>query len=275
MRLLAFLLTAACLFGQTPEQAAWRILDQGAHDTNPLKRRQALLAMSLLRPQARPVALLEGALGDKDSGVREAACASLGVMESRASIPKLQLALTDAVPEVIFAAAKALYAMNDPTGRDVITAVLLGEQSDASGFVSSSIRSMKLKMHDPKALLMLGINQGAGLAGPFGLGVPLAEGVLKDNQASGKTVAALLLATDRSPETLAALKEALAEKNWTVRVAAARAIATRDALPLYGDVAKLLDDKKEEVTVAAAAALIRLKQSPPGRANRKPAPRAR
>jgi HEAT repeat protein len=88
---------------------------------------------------------------------------------------------------------------------------------------------------------------------------------MKDNQAVGKTAAALLLATDKSPETLAALKTALAEKNWEVRVAAARAIATRDAGTLYPEVAKLLDDKREDVQIAAAASLIRLRQAPPVR----------
>jgi HEAT repeat protein len=230
------------------------------HDSNPLKRKEVILAMSLVRPQPRPVALLEEALDDKDATVREAACATLGVIESRASIPKLQMALADAVPEVIFAAAKALYNMNDQTGREVLTAILLGEQADASGFVSGSIRSMKLKMHDPKELMMMGIKEGAGFAGPFGMGVPVAEGLLKDNQSSGKTVAALLLATDRSPESLAALKESLNDKNWTVRAAAARAIGTRDATTLYDNVAMALDDKRDEVEYSAAAALIRLKQ---------------
>lgn len=263
MRLFVVFLTATCIFGQTPDKTAWQILDHGVHDTNPIKRKQAVLAMSLLRPQPRPVALIEEALADKDAGVREAACATLGVIQSRASIPKLKMALDDAVPEVIFAAAKALYNMNDPAGRVVITAVLLGDQADASGFVAGSIRSMRLKLHDPKALMMMGIKEGAGFAGPFGMGVPLAEGVLKDNQASGKTVAALLLATDRSPETLEILKTALTDKNWTVRVAAARAVGTRDATVLYDSVAMLLDDKRDDVEFTAAAALIRLKQ--PGR----------
>lgn len=265
MRFFVFLALAVFAFAQTPDETAWRIIDHGLHDTNPLKRNQAVLALSLLRPQARPVSLLEEAIDDKDAGVREAACATLGVMQSRASIPRLRMALSDAVPEVIFAAAQSLYSMHDPAGREVITAVLLGEQSDASGFMSGSIRSMKLKLHDPKGLLLIGVKEGAGLAGPFGMGVPVAEGLLKDNQASGKTVAALLLATDRSPDTLAALKSALADKNWTVRVAAARAIATRDATALYPDVAKLLDDKREEVQFAAAASVIRLKQVPPAR----------
>ena len=43
--------------------------------------------------------------------------------------------------------------------------------------------------------------------------------MLKDNQASGKTIAALLLATDRSPETLETLKEALQEIPEEFRIA--------------------------------------------------------
>lgn len=272
MRFLAFFLLASCALAETPDEAAWRILDKAVHDTNPIKRKQAVLAMGVLRPEARPVSLLEAAVDDKDATVREAACAMLGVIQSHASAPKLRGALSDSVPEVIFAAAKALYNLDDPAGREVLTAVLLGEQSDASGFMSGSIRSMKLKLHDPKGLLLIGVSEGAGLAGPFGMGVPLAEGLMKDNQASGKTAAALLLATDKSPETLSALKAALTDKNWAVRAAATRAIATRDASMLYPDVAKLLDDKREEVSLAAAAALIRLKQAPLAR---KPRPKRR
>lgn len=260
MRVFVFFLTAVFLYAQTPDEVAWRILEHGVREGNPIKRRQAVLAMSLLLPTARPVALLNEALDDKDAGVREAACATLGEINARTSIPKLEMAVSDAVPEVAFAAAKALFNMDDAAGRNVMIAVLNGEKADASGFVSGSIRSMKLKLHDPKAMLMLGVNEGAGLAGPFGMGVPLAEGLLKDNQASGKTVAVLLLANDRSPESLEALKDALSEKNWTVRAAAARAIGKRNATTLYDNVTMLLDDKRDEVEFSAAATLVRLKQ---------------
>jgi HEAT repeat protein len=269
MRAIVFFLTALCLYGQNPDEVAWRILEDGIHEGNPIKRREAVLAFSLVQPAPRPVGLLLKALEDKDAGVREAACATLGEMKARTAIPKLRMAVADPVPEVTFAAAKALYGMGDQAGTDVMMAVLLGEQADSSGFVSGSIRSMKLKLHDPKALLMIGINEGAGFAGPFGMGVPIAEGLFKDNQASGKTVAALLLATDRSPRSLGALKEALMEKNWTVRAAAARAIARRDATPLYDNVAMLLDDRRDEVEFSAAAAVIRLKQSATPRAGQK------
>jgi HEAT repeat protein len=263
MRLFVFLFAATFLFGQMPDEVAWRILEHGVHEGNPIKRREAVLALSLVLPAPEPVALIVDGLTDKDAGVREAACATLGEIKARTTIPNLQTALADPVPEVAFAAARALYSMNDQMGVDVMTEILLGEQADASGFVSSSIRSMRLKFHDPKALLMLGVKEGASLAGPFGSAVPLAEGLFKDNQASGKTVAALLLATDRSAQSLDALKRALEEKNWTVRAAAARAIAKRNATSLYDNVALLLDDKRDEVEYSAAAAVIRLKQSPP------------
>ncbi|HTA45642.1 MAG TPA: HEAT repeat domain-containing protein [Bryobacteraceae bacterium] len=257
---LAIFLAAGSLFGQATPPNAWQFLDHAAHDTNPIKRQQAVLAMGVLRPQAPLIASMENALDDKDSSVREAACISLGQVNARISIPKLQMTLADAVPEVVFAAARALYTMGDSTGRQVLAAILLGDQKDASSVLAGAMHDTKLKFHDPKGLLMFGVTHGAGFAGPFGAGMPIAIDLMKDSQASGKTTVALLLATDHSPETLRALQDALADKNWTVRAAAARAIALRDASGLYDDVARLLSDKREEVQLAAAATMVRLKQ---------------
>ena len=255
---------------QTTDERAWQALEQAVHDSNPLKRMQAVQAMGILLPQSRVLAILDNALADKQSTVREAACGVLGTIKARNSIPKLETALEDNTPEVVFAAAKALYAMGNPKGRAVMMEILLGEQRDASGFVSSSIRSMRLKLHDPRAMALMGLKEGAGFAGPFGMGVPVAVGLTQDSQASGKTAAAILLANDTSPSSLNALREALAEKNWTVRAAAARAIGMRDAVSLYKDVAPLLDDKRGEVKYSAAAALIRLKQKAVARPRRAP-----
>ena len=54
MRLFVLFLTAICLFAETPDEISWRILERGVHDGNPLKRKQAVLAMSLLGPQPSP-----------------------------------------------------------------------------------------------------------------------------------------------------------------------------------------------------------------------------
>ena len=265
---IAFLATTG--FGQAPPNA-YDVLHKGFVDTNPAKRIAAVLSLGVALPAPDPVALVESALTDKDSGTRAAACSTLGEMKAHSSIPKLREALDDKAPEVIFAAAKALYGMGDPQGRAVLIEVLEGDQADKSNIVSSSIRDAKLKLHDPRALLILGVTQGAGLAGPFGAGVPIAEMLLKDNQASGKTAAALLLATDKSPATAEAIKVAFADKNWTVRVAAIRSAALLNLTDMYDDVASLLDDKRDEVRYAAAGALIRFKQTPPSRPSKKTA----
>jgi len=272
MRFLPLILVSlGTLFAESPNDRPWQILDAGMQDGNPAKRIDAVLAMGVITREPRSIAALEAALNDKDSGVRQAAAATLGELKARGSIPKLQDALSDSAPEVVFAAAKTLYEMGDPLGRQVLIAVLVGDQSDASGFVSSSVRDVKLKLHDPKALLLIGVNAGAGFAlGPFGAGVPIAERLLKDNQASGKTAAALLLTTDTTEESKSAVKEALGDKNWTVRVAAARATAIRGIGAFYPDIVALMDDKRDEVRYSAAAAAIRLKQTP-ARAPRKAA----
>jgi HEAT repeat protein len=265
MRVFTLLLAAVCLFAQSPDDRAWKTIDNGLKDGNPAKRIAAVLAMSEVKPQPKAVKMIESMLQDKDYGVRQAACSTLGDIRSRGSIPVLEAAVEDKAPEVVFAAAKALYAMGDAAGRDVLIEILLGDQKGSSGFVTSSIRSAKVKMHDPKAMLLVGVNQAAGLLGPAGAGVPVAEQLLKDNQSTGKTVAALLLATDSSAASKNAVKLALDDKNWTVRAAAARAIALRGMGEFYNHLTVLLDDKREEVTYSAAAAMIRLKQQTPRR----------
>jgi HEAT repeat protein len=252
--------TVTGMFAQSHSSKAWEALNRGLEDSNPAKRIQTIVAMSVIQGETQPVAAVEKMLNDKDSGVREAACTTLGEMRSRSTIPKLQRTLNDNAPEVAFAAAKALYAMGNATGREVLIAVVQGDQPDASGVISTSMREMRLKLHDPKALIMLGIAQGAGFLGPFGAGVPIAERLMKDNQASGKTAAVLLLATDTTEGSKSSLRQALKDKNWTVRAAASHAVALRHVTAAYPDLTELLDDKRDEVRYSAAAAMIRLKQ---------------
>ena len=59
---------------------------------------------------------------------------------------------------------------------------------------------------------------------------------------------------------LIAVKEALNDKNWTVRSA-----AMLDLTGDYADMVALLEDKRDEVRYAAAGAMIRLKQKAPAK----------
>jgi HEAT repeat protein len=257
---------------QPPLEHAWAILTDGLQDANPARRVQDVSAMGIMRPQPKAIALVESAFEDKDYSIRQAACVALEQMKSKPSIPKLKEELNDKAPEVVFAAAKALYSMGDPTGREVLVAVLLGDQADTSGFFASSIHDMKAKMHDTKGLLLIGVKEGAGaFLGPASMGIPVAEGLLKDSNANGKTVAAALLSKDTQPDALKAIRQALGDKNWTVRAAASRALALTDKTEAFDDIAALLNDVKIEVQYSAAAAVIRLKQPATGPRPARPA----
>ena len=267
MRTIILLLAAAAAFGQTPAdqppvERAYALLNTALQNNNPVKRAYALESMGIINPNPRAVGIVEGMLEDKDLGVRQAACSTLGEMKSRSSIPKLQEMLNDAAPEVAFAAARALYDMGDPAGRAVLIAILSGDQADSSGVLSSSLREAKLTLHDPKALLIIGAKTGVSLAG-FGLTVPIADRLLKDRDSSGKTAAVLLLSTDSDPRSKEAIRAALSDKNLTVRVAALRAVATRGLHEFYDDVTPMLDDKNDDVEYSAASAVIRLRQTAP------------
>ena len=69
-----------------------------------------------------------------------------------------------------------LYDLGDSTGRDVLVAVLLGDQADTSGFFKSSLHDMKAKMHDTKGLVLISVKETAGVfLGPAGAGVGVAR----------------------------------------------------------------------------------------------------
>ena len=75
---------------------------------------------------------------------------------------------------------------------------------------------------------------------------------------SGRATAALLLGKDKDPATVAALKDALYDKDWSVRAAAVHSLALRNDPSMKKDLMPILLDDKEEVRLRAAAAILRL-----------------
>ena len=88
------LVTVTGMFAQSHSSKAWEALNRGLENSNPAKRIQTIVAMSMIKGETQPVAAVEKMLDDKDSGVREAACTTLGEIRSRSTIPKLQRTLT-------------------------------------------------------------------------------------------------------------------------------------------------------------------------------------
>jgi HEAT repeat protein len=259
--LLVSLLWPAIVLCQTNRvQDCKDILNRALQDKNPDTRKQAAIALSLVGSADPYASQLEALLDDKDVEVRLAAVASLSDLKNGRTITALHKALKDEVPEVSFAAARSLWALHDPEGKKALLSILSGESKAESGYFAKQKRDALRMMHTPKPMFMFALRTGAGLAPVPGLGAGVSsmQDLLSDPAVSGRATAALLLEKENDPQTLAALKEALQDKEWSVRAAAVHALVLRDAPAFQPDIVPLLDDKTEAVRLRAAAGYLRL-----------------
>jgi HEAT repeat protein len=256
-------LCAGAAFGQAPESIhdkALALLDHSLKDKNPDTRRHAVQALGLVSPHEPYLTQLEGMLDDKDVQVKVATITSLVDLRNDRTVPTLRKALESDVPEVSFAAAKALWTLNEPDGREALVSVLSGDTKTSSGFLTKKKRDALRMLHTPQTLFLFALKQGAVFAPVPGLGAGISsvQGILSDPGVSGRAATALLLSTDQSPEILQALEDALSDPDWSVRAAAVHAIALRNDPALEVELTPMLDDKKEAVRVRAAAGYLRL-----------------
>jgi len=252
--IIAFI-TATGLMAQ-PDRSAWEVLKAGLSEKNPERRRQAVTATGAIGLLPEAIGLVEGALRDQDSLVRQTAAATLGQMRAKSAMPSLKTALNDASGEVAFAAAKALWDMGDRSGLNLIEDVLTGQEKASDGALGAARR----KLHDPKALTVMGLREASGvLLGPFNLGIVAAEQALKDGSASARVLSTTLLAEHCDAESLRLLKwSCLKDKSWAVRAASAKALGqcgNPDAIPTLE---QNLSDSNAAVKSMSAGAIIRL-----------------
>lgn len=248
---------------------AWQCLTDGLAEKNYDRRAQAIAALGTIGLRRDALSLIEGGLNDKDVPVRLAAVEVLGTMKSRGSIPKLQVTLDDKSPVVSFAAAQALWAMGDRSGQDFFVQVLDGDRKVSAGLVRKGLHQVHEKLHDPAALAQLGAVQAAGaFLGPAGFGVAAAIEMTKDKAAPARAISARMLADDTTYDGREALRDALQDKSWMVRAAAAEALGVRGSANDISTLAPLLEDDQKEVRYRAAAAIIRSYRSSPGQSGR-------
>lgn len=263
MTRLAFLLALAAAFAQDqpkPPDRCREAIETALHDKNPDTRLQAVVALSLSSAGHPWTETVAGMLDDKDVQVRVAAVSSLVDLKGPDAKKALHKALNDDVPEVAFAAARALYSLGDPAGKDALLAVLAGEMKTKSGFFTTQKRDAMRMMHTPRTLFLFVLKTGAGfvpLPG-FGAGVSSMEAIVNDPGTSGRAAAALLLGKEKDAVTQQALKDALADSNWSVRAAAVHSIALRNDPSQKNEILPLLDDKTQAVRLRAAVGWLRL-----------------
>jgi HEAT repeat protein len=263
-------LSAAPGLAAVTDRQCTDLLQHALTATNPETRKMAVVALSLAATGGPLLTQLEQMLQDKDLDVRLAVVEGLADVKTKAAAAALHTALDDSTPEVSFAAAKALWALNDPAGKQVLLTVLAGDNKTASGFFSKEKRQALRMMHTPRTTILYAVRQGVGFAPVPGLGMGISsmQQILTDPSVSGRATAALLLGKDRDKATLEALEDALVDKDFRVRAAAVHALALHNDPALRGDLAPLIEDPKEEVRLRAAAALLRLSAIP---AAKKPA----
>jgi HEAT repeat protein len=243
------------------EQRAREILDHGLKDKNPDTRREAVLSLSLIGQREPLFARLESALFDeKDVPVRLAAVSSLAEIRSMRSRRALKKALQDDVPEVSFAAAKGLLTLNDPSGKAALLSILSGDAKSSSSFFTKQKRDAMRMMQTPKGMFMFALRTGIAFVPVPGMsqGFASMQGILSDPGVSGRATAALLLGREKDAKTVEALKDALTDKDWSVRAAAVHSLAIRGDPKFRKDLEPLLDDEKEAVRLRAAASMLRL-----------------
>jgi HEAT repeat protein len=248
------------------------LLRQALENKNPDTRKQAVAALSLAATGEPAFGKLEGMLHDPDVEVRLAVVASLAEVRTAIALAALRKALDDDVPEVSFAAAKALWALHDPVGEQALLSVLGRQAKTSSNYFTKQKREALRMIHTPRVLFLYAVRQGAGFAPVPGLGQGISsmQALLTDPGVSGRATAALLLGKDKSPIALAALKDALLDMDWSVRAAAVHSLALRDDPTLKDKLEPMLDDDKAPVRLRAAAGVLRLSAIEEKLARKKP-----
>lgn len=249
---------------QAPASAADQarnVLREGADSKDATDRVQAIKAAGLIGPSEELRTRLEKFLTDGNVDVRVAAVGALADHKATASIHALEKVLKeDKVNEVQFAAAKALYTLDDPQGRAWLMDVFNGSQKATSSAMSSQSRKISSNFHSFKSAGMFIVTQGIGYVPVPGVGegFAAANDLLSDPELSPRAASLLLLAKEKSEETDSLLREALKDKDWSVRASAAQMIAYTARTGLSEDLVPLFTDKKDKVRFRAAGAYLHL-----------------
>lgn len=263
-----------------PALSPWKTLSTGASDRNSSRRAEAIQALGTLHSSPRAIRVIEKALADdEDSSIRAIAAKVLGDMGARSTIPSLRKSLKDESIGVRFQAAKSLWMMGDRSGRLVLIQILAGEKSASPGVIKSQLDSAKKELEDPKKLAMDGaMGAASSLFGPAGWGIKIMQEMTHDRSAPARATSAILLGPDPSLDGLRELEDALTDKSWIVRAAAAQALGAAQHRGAIPSLLPLLRDSKPPVRYMAAASILRLsnpgsrRASVPGKSVSEPRP---
>jgi HEAT repeat protein len=240
---------------------ARNVIREGADAKDPTIRIQAIQAAGLIGASDEVLTKLEGFLSDGNVNVRVAAVKALTDLKSPMSIPALESSLQhDQAPEVQFAAAKALYTMNDPAGRAWLLALYNGTEKANSDVLHSQARKFFGNFHSLESAGTFVVSQGLGYVPVPGVGAGFSAvtDLLTDPNLSPRAATLLMIAREKDPQIDVLLMQALKDPDWSVRASAAQMIAYTARVSLREDLVPLLTDKNVKVRFRAAGAYLHL-----------------
>ena len=251
-----------CLAQKTnsaPSLHALEVLQQGAADHDPDARRQVALGLSLSRATPSVVPLLELLVKDSDYMVRLATLDAIGELGDKKLSRLAEPALEDDVPEVMFAAARALHRLKDPAGKSMLLAIVEKEEKAQSNPLRVKFRNLIRRTKTPRSALFLAVEQGTGFIPVPGIGegVSAMSAMLNDEGFSARATALLLLAADRSPDVRAAIEQAFLDDDWSLRATAIQLTARPENVRWRSRLIPLMDDTSRKVRFRAAGVYLR------------------
>lgn len=242
---------------------AWQLITTTFKSPKPSLRVESLNALSMIPGNARARDMVESALSDAAAEVRVQAAALLAQMNDTTAVPKIKPLLKDKSPEVMFAAARALSQLGDPSGRDILVEVLAGDRRVSGGMMDAG--KDWARQFTYKDAVFLGAAEGASVfTGPFGaIGISaLRQVFFQDHTSTSRATSAQALAPDGSDRVIDILENALKDKDWTVRFSAANALGAAPRKQPIPHLMNMLRDKKLAVRLVSAASIVRLATPP-------------
>ncbi|MFL6448957.1 MAG: HEAT repeat domain-containing protein [Bryobacteraceae bacterium] len=257
------LVFTACIWA-APVDDARQALTDAARSKEGDQRREAALALSLVPAKDPVVNLLDRLVTDKDYQVRVATVDTLGELNDKSRVTLVKSALNDEVPEVVFAAAKALYNLRDPAGVEALQSIYEGEMRGRSNYFKKEMRDSWRRLRTPRSAFLFAVQNGVGFVPVPGVGAGYNAlmGILSDSEFSARAVSLLTVCkTPKNRTCNEMLSIAFDDDDWTVRAAAIYIVTTGRLTAMKPEVANLIADRKSKVRLRAAAGYLRMEST--------------
>jgi HEAT repeat protein len=241
--------------------AARRVLREGLVSHDSVLRVQTVIAASMIGENEEVVKHLEGVLKDKDVAVRITAIHALADLNSLGSVSVLEEILKkDNVPEVQFAAAKALYALKNSAGKQTLYDVFNKKFDSSSNLLQTEARDFFHKFHSARSTVSFIVSEGIGYVPVPGVGEGFSAmtEILSDPDLSDRASVVLLLGREKNAESDAMLSAGVKDGDWSVRASSAQMIAHTARVGMINLLPNLFTDKEPKVRFRAAGAYLHL-----------------